>query len=74
MTDPLQAVLFPPRKPGWLLRDLRDDWHFDLDICVAIRLDGYTHFRRAEINNNGNHALVMLCMTHDASKCNERTP
>jgi len=25
MIDPLQAVLFPPRKPGWLLCEIAAD-------------------------------------------------
>ena len=72
MIDPLQAVLFPPRKPGWILRSLIQDWKFDFSYGFHAHERG--HYRENEIRKSAYHALEMLAITAAASQRNERKP
>ena len=69
MTDPLQALLFPPRTPGWILRGLINDWEHD--FVYGYHTYDRGHFRENEIKKIAYHAYCMLAITADASQRNE---
>jgi len=66
MADPLQAVLFPPRTPGWILRSLIRDW--EADFAYGFHAYERCHYRENEIRKSAYHALEMLAITADSQR------